>query len=376
MVIKLTNLHLKHVTEKSTVQNTNLICNADEVAIILLTYNSVSKLQRYFDKVLHGLLAQDYSNLKIFIIDNGSTDNTVDYVKIKGNGYFKILHFKKNLGWSGGNNRGAILCRKSSFLFFINDDVILENNCVRELVNFLNKEKTLGAVQPLIKNRDGSLFCGAILSFSGLPHPVTRPPKHPWFEVFYASGAALFVRTRLFFEVGMFDEDFFFWRDDVDFCWRLRLAGYKVACFTRVKAHHYVSATLGEHNPIISYYFTRNNIWLLAKCCSLKNFLLKFFIFILEVSMNIPGLLLIKDYKRVLNIIKGVLDGLFGLGKAILKKKRIIRRIEESKINKMTKIYFDIRYMLSFFLKLKSKLNLFIALKKTLKMMKNLTSKQ
>jgi hypothetical protein len=255
----------------------------------------------------------------------------------------------KNYGWGRGNNKGAILAKDSDFLFFLNDDVILEKDCILKLVTIMNKNVKLGAVQPMLMNEDGPVFCGAEMSLTGLPNAITSP-RGCVFEIFHASGAALLTRTKYFFEVGMFDESLFLYRDDVDYCWRLRLAGYKVACLSAAKACHYVSATLGKHNPLFEYYFFRNNIWLLVKNCNTKYIPFKLFLFLIETLMIIVISLLSKDYLRTMSMIKGFLDGMKGLSVAVNNRKGVKRVVNENELNKMLKPSIDIGLFIFTFL--------------------------
>jgi len=326
-----------------------------KVSVILLTYNSKSKLSHFFNNSLTSILLNNYPNLHLVVVGNGSKDDTVSYVKERLEKFgiipFEILMLNKNYGWGGGNNRGAILAKNSEFLFFLNDDVILEKDCILKLVTIINKDARLGAVQPMLMNEDGTAFCGADLSITGLPSAITSS-RELFFEIFHASGAALLTRTKYFFEVGMFDESLFLYRDDVDYCWRLRLAGYKVACLSTAKARHYVSATLGKHNPLFEYYFFRNNIWLLVKNCDIKYIPFKFFLFLIETLMIIVISLLSKDYLRTMSMVKGFLDGMKGLNVAVNNRKRVKRTVNENELNKMLKPSIDIRLFIFTFLSL------------------------
>jgi len=224
----------------------------DKVAVIVLTYNSLSKLGDFFDRVMQSIFAQSYSNIEVILVDNGSSDGTPDYLETiaRGRRNCRVLRLRKNYGWSGGNNRGAILARDAKYLLFMNDDIVLiDKDCVRKLVDAISKHRDLGAVQPLIIDRYGSLNCGLDLGFSGFPKIVTQPRDYPLSEAFYASGAALLTRSNVFFRVGMFYEDLFLYHDDVDYAWKLRLLGYKCACIVDAKAYHWHSATLGLQNP-------------------------------------------------------------------------------------------------------------------------------
>jgi len=319
----------------------------DKVAIIVLTYNSLSKLGDFFDRVLQSVFAQSYPSLEVIFVDNDSSDGTPDYLErlATGKENCRVLKLRKNYGWSGGNNRGALLAKDAKYLFFMNDDVVLERDCIYKLVNVMLKYPYLGAVQPLIVNRDGSINCGADLGFSGFCRMLQRPQSRPVSEVFYVSGAALLTRSDIFFRAGMFDEDLFLYRDDVDYSWRLRLMGYKCACVVDAKAYHWGSATLGG-SPYISYFIMRNNIWVIAKNSSLRWFLLRLFLMLIEalISFFRSVLLKKKDVKRAIIILRGILEGLVNLRIALSKRANVMksRKVKEKEINKLMNIIIDL----------------------------------
>jgi len=231
------------------------------------------------------------------------------------------------------------------FLFFMNDDVILvDPSCIRKLVEALAKYENIGAVQLLIRNADGFFNCGFDVGLSGLSRTITMPKNYPLSEAFYASGAALLTTSKIFNKVGMFDGDLFLYHDDLDYGWRLRLAGFKVACRVDARAYHYGSATLGG-NPIISYFIMRNNIWVLAKNSTLAWFTIRLFFFLLEASISFLAYLLSQhNYKKAIAILNGLLDGFRGLRISFSKRASVMktRKVKEMEINKAMNTIVDV----------------------------------
>lgn len=324
-----------------------------KVTAIVLTYNSLSKLgESFFYTVLSSLLSQDYENLEVLIVDNGSIDGTREYVEklCRMQRNCRTLFLRRNYGWSGGNNRGAVLAKSSEFLFFMNDDVVLEPSCIRRLVEVLDKAKDIAAVQPLIRNADGTINCGLDVGFSGLPKMVHYLKGYPLSETFYVSGCAMLTRREVFNRVGMFDDDLFLYHDDADYSWRLRLSGYRVACVADTKAYHYGSATLGADSSTYLYFLMRNNIWVLAKNSTLPYFFLRLTLFFLEVFISFIGhyLLVRRDLKKVNAILRGLIDGIRNLRIPFSKRREIakIKKISENKINKAMNHLIDIDLLL------------------------------
>ncbi len=246
----------------------------------------------------------------MLIVDNDSIDGTPSYAEeiCSKHKDCRVIRLGDNYGWAGGNNRGAILAKNSDLLLFVNDDVVLGQGCIRRLAEVLYTHRDVAAVQPLIINRDGTINCGLDLALSGLPKMLQKPRNYPLSEAFYVSGAALMTRRDAFFEVGMFDEDFFLYHDDADYSWRLRLAGYRVLCITDARALHYGSATLGPESPSYLYFLTRNNIWTLAKNSSLPWLLLRLVLMLIEVfiSFFLHFLFLRRDVRRASAVLKGL----------------------------------------------------------------------
>jgi GT2 family glycosyltransferase len=147
------------------------------VAVVLLTYNTLSKLKGTFVRLtIESILRQDYPNLTLIVVDNNSRDGTIDYIrKLLSRGSridFRIVRLPRNYGYTGGNNRGAVysISHGEEFLFFMNDDVILlDRDLISVLSKRLEEREDLGAVQPLIINRDGSLNCGFKVGLSSIP---------------------------------------------------------------------------------------------------------------------------------------------------------------------------------------------------------------
>ncbi|MEM4603657.1 MAG: glycosyltransferase family 2 protein [Nitrososphaerota archaeon] len=333
-----------------------------KVSVIVLTFNSVSKLGGFFNRVLTGLSNIKYDNVDIVFVDNNSQDNTVDYLKqyIQRIGFtdnVKILRLGKNYGWAGGNNRGALMCKDSDYLMFLNDDAVLEPGALNELVNSLETDTSIGAAQPLIVNLDGTYICGFDLGLGGFACPKiynSTDGHQEIMEVFFTMGSALITRTNLFFKLGMFDEDYFYWYDDVDYCWRVRLAGFKVACIPSAVVHHYGSATLGKDNPKLYYYWVRNNLWTCTKNYDWRNLILTTPIRVGE--MLIGGLghnLLLKNALGAKSAIKGFLDGIIGLSTSLHKRLYVksIREVDDAKVIKFMNPRVDVELLIGWLLR-------------------------
>ncbi|MBP1448965.1 MAG: glycosyltransferase family 2 protein, partial [Thermoproteus sp.] len=287
------------------------------VALIALTYNSVSKLGPLFDKALNSFLGQDYGDYAVVIVDNGSSDGTVRALseRCRG-GRCTLLPLPRNCGWSCGNNRGALLAKDFDYFYFVNDDVILPRDSVRRLVEFAERNRDVGALHPVIIE-GGVAFYGFICGLGGFCKGLRRPIGRPFSPSTFAAGSAFFTPSRVFFSVGMFPDDFFLYYDEVDYSWRVWKAGYKVGCLTTTWAYHKGGATLGG-NPIAHYYDSANRIRSIVRNSPLHELPMRLSLSIAEHAVKYLGYHLSRgNLKTVREGVRGLADGILSIGPSL-----------------------------------------------------------
>jgi len=218
------------------------------VSINLLTYNA----EKYIKSCLNSVFSQAYPELEILIIDNASTDGTVEYLKkLPKRQNLKIVFNKKNVGFAAGHNQGI---RKSGgeFVLCLNQDVILENGFVREAVEIFKKDRKIASVQGKLLR--WNLGLSTIIDTTGLvifknrriinreQGQIDQGQFENREEIFGADGAAPVYRREALEDVKIkeeyFDEDFFCYKEDVDLAWRLRLRGWKAIYQPKSVAWH------------------------------------------------------------------------------------------------------------------------------------------
>ncbi len=245
------------------------------VSIIILTWN-----QRDLTRDCLASLAQmDYpaDRLQLIVVDNGSTDDSVARIRAKFPDV-KIIETGINLGYAGGNNVGIrhALAAGAEAVCILNNDVTVEPGFLPPLLAALQSGPDVGIVTPLVAEGTGD--DGRVWALGSTVNPRTAAvnrccagePLDAWrerepFEVETASGAAMLVRREVFERVGLLDEDFFLYFEEVDWCLKVRRAGYRILAVPASVVWHKVSATLGTTSPVIDYYMLRNHLRLIGR---------------------------------------------------------------------------------------------------------------
>lgn len=245
-----------------------------KVAVVILNFNTVDFLKQFLKHVV----ATNYSNLEVVLIDNASSDDSVAFVK-KNFGDVKIIQLENNYGFTGGYNRGLKQV-EADYYVLLNSDVEVDENWLQPLVDLAESDKNIAAIQPKIldyKNKTIFEYAGASGGFIdqyGFPFCRGRifesieqdlGQYNDIKQIFWATGAAMFVNAKLYHEVGGLDEDFFAHMEEIDFCWRIQNRGYKVMVCPESKVYHVGGGTLQKTNPRKTYYNFRNGLILLIK---------------------------------------------------------------------------------------------------------------
>jgi len=248
--------------------------NSVDVTAIVLNYNGL----RFLDRCLESLQRQTLRSLRILVVDNGSTDGSVAHVRSKYPD-IDLIETGMNLGYAGGNNRGASHAA-SRYLFFLNMDAMPEPDAIERLSDHLRSNDRVAVCQPKIRNLvhperfDYAGGSGGYIDFLGYPFCRGRIGEvleedvgqyDDTREIFWASGAALMVRRDAFLELGGFDDRFFLYSDEIDLCWRVWLYGWKVEVVPRAVVYHYGGGALEQGSPLRVYFHLRNSLAMFLK---------------------------------------------------------------------------------------------------------------
>jgi GT2 family glycosyltransferase len=240
-------------------------------SIVILNWNGKENLGALFEKCLESVWKTEYEDFEVIFVDNASTDGSYEYAKSNFS-HFKFLRNEKNLGSVRARNAGAKFC-EGNIVAFLDNDTTVAPNWLDEPAK-LFKESETGVVQAnlrLLSDPRVPDTIGHCISILGLPVEnsfFTNEPQKPA-PIFAGKLAALFVRKDIFECVGGFDEDYFFYFEETDLCWRVRLMGYEVYFAPNSIVLHKGSGTF--KNGKLLYHRQKNTIASMIKCYELKN---------------------------------------------------------------------------------------------------------
>lgn len=244
------------------------------VAVVILNWNGRALLERFLPSVVKS----NYPNLQLIVGDNASTDDSVGFVR-SHYPQIAILENDQNYGFAAGYNH--ILSRvKADYLILLNSDVEVPENWIKPVVALMESDIMIGAAQPKMKwatQKDQFEYAGAAGGFIDLNvFPFCRGRLFDEVEtdkgqynqnldVFWASGAAFFIKRSVWEEVGGLDADLFAHMEEIDLCWRLKNLGYRIVCCTDAEVYHLGGGTLNANNPFKTYLNFRNNLIIMQK---------------------------------------------------------------------------------------------------------------
>lgn len=245
------------------------------VAVIILNWNGEKMLAEYLPQVIS---ATDDTIADVIVADNGSDDGSLELLERSFPGVI-VVKLDRNYGFAEGYNR-AIAATDYRYTVLLNSDVAPATGWLNLLYDYMEAHPDVGACQPKIRSYvDHKSFeyagaCGGFLDRNGYPYcrgrifdTVERDSGQydMVIPVFWASGAALMVRSELYVKVGGLDKDFFAHMEEIDLCWRIKLAGYAVVVIPQSVVFHLGGGTLPASNPRKTYLNFRNNLLLLHK---------------------------------------------------------------------------------------------------------------
>jgi GT2 family glycosyltransferase len=238
------------------------------VSVIIVNWNGMD----YLKYCLDSLRAQTFPDFEVIVVDNGSTDGSVQCLRENYRGWVRVLPNPRNEGFSGGNNRG-IRAASGKYIVLLNNDARADFRWLEELVKAAEENPRAGMLACKIYLQEGSRIIdnvGHLMYRDGLNRgkgrlEVDRGQYEKMEEVFFPSGCAALYRREMLEEVGLFDEDFFAYGDDTDLGLKGRLAGWNCLYVPTAVVHHRYSQSSGAYSLLKAFYVERNRLWIAVK---------------------------------------------------------------------------------------------------------------
>lgn len=247
------------------------------VSVLVLNWNGKNFLKKLFDSLERQDLNKDI--YEIIMADNGSTDDSVEYVRAH---YptIKIVLNKKNYGYAQGNNLGMKACQ-GKYILILNTDTKAEPSMLRILLDTIEKEDHIGAVVPIMYYmNEKNMICNAGSQLTNEDWPVRElganeldaSEFHSEKYISAFCGGAVMLRRKMLDDVGIFDGDFFLYFEDSDLSWRGQKKGWKYKINPKATVYHVSKGSSGgEDSRTFQYFVPRNRLLILFKNGSIKN---------------------------------------------------------------------------------------------------------
>lgn len=227
----------------------------------------------------------------VIVVDNGSTDGSVDFLSAKFGSALEIVGLETNMGFAKGSNAGIqqALVRNADWIFLMNNDTFVAADFVEQLEHAIQiGGSTYSLFSPMILYYDlpkiiwslgDRLVPGTMIGIN--PYIGKNAESFQFPEIFpvdFVNGCGMLVHRKVYQTVGMMDTRLFIYHEEVDLCWRVRLAGFRMAAVPNAKMWHKISSIMGKQKPKTRYLQTRNQIWVFRRYASgLKKVIMFFF---------------------------------------------------------------------------------------------------
>ena len=309
------------------------------VSIIIVNWNARENLQ----ECLHSLFKIDFQNYEVILIDNGSVDDSVKFVKSKYQAV-KVIESGKNLGFAGGNNLGFKHAR-GKYILFLNNDTIVTKNFLGKLVDFMEKRNDVGILQPkiLFHRPDTALHhkinsIGSFLLSTGflfhLNYGQKDKSRNEPYEIFSAYGACFLARKSLLNKIGLFDDRYFAYFEETDLCHRTWLAGLKVMIVPGTYIYHKGAKTAQKlPSTFIQYHSFKNRLYTYLKNFDTPNLIKIFIPHLLVCEISSILYIIVKKPGYFLAIQKAVLWNVFNFNAMLAERKKVQKVLRKVKDN-------------------------------------------
>jgi GT2 family glycosyltransferase len=246
-----------------------------KVAVVILSWNGIKFLEQFLPSVVK-YTSTDLCEL--IVADNISSDGSVEFVR-KNYPQISIIQNQRNGGYAGGYN-DALKNVTAQYYVLLNQDVEVTPNWVETVIDMMESDDKIAAAQPKLRaynDREFFEYAGASGGYvDRFGYPFCRGRLFDTVEkdegqyddvkeIFWATGACLFIRSDIYWKAGGLDEDFFAHQEEIDMCWRIKNMGYKIICAPASIIYHVGGGSLPQGNARKTYLNFRNNLMMMFK---------------------------------------------------------------------------------------------------------------
>jgi len=284
-----------------------------KVSIIILNWNGLKDTI----ECLESLKKITYPNYEVILVDNGSSGNDADVLNEKYKGYIKLLRNKENLGFAGGCNiaiREVIKERKSDYILLLNNDTVVEPDFLERLIDIGEGDKSIGILGPKIyfyKIPDTIQCFGSKINFwfgrtLGIGSGKKDGSKYQKNINVDSVSVAILIKKNVIQDVGLFDEKFFLYWEEADWCTRARKRNWKIVAVSA--SHVYHKGQSSVPNPVFWYFITKNHRLFMKKHAHFYQLLTFYPVYFFTFLVRIMRLVKARSFKCILFLIKGALE--------------------------------------------------------------------
>jgi len=306
-----------------------------KTAVVILNWNGKDWLEKFLPNVI-----SESSDATVIVADNNSSDDSVKFLE-ENYPNIRIIQNDGNYGYAKGYNL-ALKQIDAQYFVLLNSDIEVTKDWISPIISLMDSDKTISACQPKIldyNNKNEFEYAGASGGYiDKFGYPFCRGrifddleedkgQYNDATEVFWATGACLFVRSSDFWEVGGLDEDFFAHQEEIDLCWRLKNKGYKIMVEPKSVVYHVGGGTLNVDSPFKTHLNFRNNLYMMFKNLPLSSLFI-----IIPIRLVLDGIAAItflsnkKGISHLFAVMKAHFSFYFEIPKLITKRRKISQK--------------------------------------------------
>lgn len=333
----------------------------NKIGIVILNWNGRNLLEKFLPSVVtHS--KRDWA--EVIVADNASTDDSIEFIE-REYPTLRLIKLDKNYGFADGYNK-ALDQLDHEYFVLLNSDVEVSENWLDSIYQQFENNSDIAAAQPKIKafNKKSDFeyagAAGGYIDYLGYPFcrgrilDAIEEDKGQYnqnAEVFWASGAALFIRSEIYKSIGGLDADFFAHMEEIDLCWRIKNQGYRIICDTNSTVYHVGGATLPNHSSRKLFLNFRNNLLMLYKNLPSNQFITTFFYRMILDGVAAFKFLLGGEIANFTAVFKAHMSFYFMVGKYRKKRKELLPLVK----NKQHKEIYRNSIIFDYFIRNKKK---------------------